>query len=243
MKMDTRAFPDLDSLSRAALEQLLRVMQDAVEQRGRFAIALSGGHTPTKLYKLWALSEQQAAQTPWDRVHLFWGDERYVTHLDPLSNYRMTRETLIAHVPIPPSNVHPMPGPDDFATPQEAAAAYESDMRKFFGVAPPSFDLQLLGLGVEGHTASLFPGSPALEETRRWVAAVEAPAKPPNRLTLTPVVLNQARNTFFLVSGSDKREIITALRGEPESIPSQYPAGRIRPVGRVLWFLDQAAEA
>ena len=242
MKMDTRAFPDLDALSRAALEQLLRVMQDSVEQRGRFAIALSGGHTPAKLYKLWAESERQAAQTPWDRVHLFWGDERFVPHVDPLSNYRMTRETLISHVPIPPSNVHPMPGPEDFATPQEAATAYESDMRKFFGVAPPAFDLQLLGLGVEGHTASLFPGSPALEETQRWVAAVEAPAKPPNRLTLTPVLLNQARNTFFLVSGKDKREIIAALRNEPQSVPSQYPAGRIRPSGPVLWFLDQAAE-
>jgi 6-phosphogluconolactonase len=243
MKMDTRVFPDLDALSRAAFEQLLRVMQDSVEQRGRFAIALSGGHTPAKLYELWAQSERQAAQTPWDRVHLFWGDERYVPHLDPSSNYRMTKETLIAHIPIPPSNVHPMPGPEDFATPQEAAAAYESDLRKFFGVAAPAFDLQLLGLGVEGHTASLFPGSPALEETQRWVAAVDAPAKPPKRLTLTPVVLNQARNTFFLVSGTNKQEIIAALRNEPESTPSQYPAGRIRPAGRVLWFMDQAAAA
>src|SRR5580704_16449674 len=177
MKMDTRAFPDLDSLSRAALEQLLRVMQDAVEQRGRFAIALSGGHTPAKLYKLWALSEQQAAQTPWDRVHLFWGDERYVTHLDPLSNYRMTRETLIAHVPIPAANVHP--APTNLPTPQAAAAAYDAELHKFFGSAPPAFDVTLLGVGPEGHTASLFHGSPALEEKKKWVEAVTAKAAPP----------------------------------------------------------------
>jgi 6-phosphogluconolactonase len=242
MKMDTRVFLDIDALSRGALDQLLRVMQDSIEQRGRFAIALSGGHTPAKLYALWAESERRAPQTPWDRVHLFWGDERYVARLDPLSNYRMTQETLISHVPIPPANVHRVPGPDDAATPKEAAQAYEAELRKFFGIAPPAFDLQLMGLGVEGHTASLFPGSPALEEKERWVLAVQAPAKPPIRLTLTPPVLNQGRNTFFLVAGKDKREIIAALQSEPESSPSQYPAGRIRPPGPVLWFLDRAAE-
>jgi 6-phosphogluconolactonase len=241
MKMDTQVFPDIDALSRGALDELLRIMDDAVKQRGRFAIALSGGHTPAKLYGLWAESEGKNARTPWDRVHLFWGDERFVSHSDPLSNYRMTKETLISKVPIPRSNVHSMPGTDDFATPQEAADAYEVELRKVFSSAAPAFDLQLLGLGVEGHTASLFPGSPALEETQRWVMAIEAPAKPPLRLTLTPVVLNQARNTFFLVAGRDKREIIAALRNEPDSQPSRYPAGRIRPKGPVLWLLDSAA--
>ena len=239
--MDARVFPDISALSRAALDELLRIMGDAVRQRGRFAIALSGGRTPEKLYRLWAESERQNARTPWDKVDLFWGDERYVPKDDPLSNYRMTREALIAHVPIPPANVHRVPGPEDFGTPQAAAEAYEADLRKFFGSAPPVLDLQLLGLGVEGHTASLFPGSPALEEQTRWVMAVEAPAKPPQRLTLTPVVLNQARNTFFLVSGEDKREIIRALRTEPAKAPSGYPAGRIRPAGGVVWYLDRAA--
>jgi 6-phosphogluconolactonase len=148
---------------------------------------------------------------------------------------------LIAHVPIPPANVHPMPGPDDYDRPEASAEAYEAELRRFFGSAPPVFDLQLLGLGVEGHTASLFPGSPAIEEKARWVMAVEAPAKPPHRLTLTPIVLNQARNTFFLVSGVDKREIIRALQAEPESKPSAFPAGRIRPPNGVVWFLDKAA--
>jgi len=238
MRMNTKVFPDLDSLSRAAMDETLAIIRDAVAQRSRFAIALSGGHTPAKMYELWAATPDRD-QTPWDRVHLFWGDERYVPQDDPLSNFRMTRETLISHVPIPTANVHPMPtlpGP-----PEKSAEAYEQELRKFFGAAPPEFDLQLLGLGPEGHIASLFPGAPALEEEQRWVMAVEAPAKPPQRLTLTPVVLNQGRNTFFLVAGNDKREIVSALRNETDSKPSQYPAGRIRPTGRVLWFLDQAA--
>jgi 6-phosphogluconolactonase len=239
MIMDTQVSPDLDALSRAALAELLHTLRDAVKQRGRFAIALAGGKTPAKLYTLWAHAENHGVHTPWDKVHLFWGDERYVAANSPLRNYRMARETLIEQVPIPAANVHPMP--TDYPQPAKAAEAYEDELRKFFGTEPPAFDLQLLGLGVEGHTASLFPGSAALEEKKRWVAAVEAPAMPPLRLTLTPVVLNQARNTFFLVGGADKREIIGALRDEPATKPSQYPAGIIRPDGRVLWFLDQAA--
>jgi 6-phosphogluconolactonase len=237
--MDCRVFPDLDALSRAALEELLRIMQDAVRERGRFAIALAGGHTPARLYALWAATENYGAPTPWERVHVFWSDERYVDHDDPRSNYGMAREILIERVPIPQANVHPML--TDAAQPTEAAEACEAALRKFFGTAAPAFDLQLLGLGTEGHTASLFPGSPALEEKRCWVAAVEAAAEPPQRLTLTPVVLNLGRNTFFLVAGREKREIIAALRDEPEPKSSLYPAARIQPAGRVLWFLDEAA--
>lgn len=239
MKMETRVFPDIDALSRGALEELLRVIEDAIKQRGRFAIALSGGHTPAKLYALWAHAGQHGVETPWDRVHLFWGDERYVPEDDPLSNYRMTRETLIEHVAIPAANVHPVP--TNLPTPEKAAEAYEADLRGFFAGKRPAFDLQLLGLGVEGHTASLFPHSPALEEKQKWVMAVEAPAKPPRRLTFTPAVLNQGRNTFFLVAGTDKREILAALRNESDSEASQYPAARIQPIGPTLWFLDQAA--
>lgn len=239
MQMDTRVFPDLDALSRAGMDELLRVLHDAIAQRGRFAIALSGGHTPAKMYALWAGDERYRAQTPWDRVHLFWGDERYVPADDPLSNYCMTRETLLSKVPIPAENVHAVP--TAVSPPEQAAADYDADLHKFFGSAPPAFDLQLLGLGVEGHTASLFPDSPALDEKKAWVAAVRAPAEPPLRLTFTPVVLNCGRNTFFLVSGENKRQIIAALREEPASEPSQYPAGRIRPPGSVLWFLDRLA--
>jgi 6-phosphogluconolactonase len=243
MKMDIRVFPDLDALSRGALEELLRSMQDAIQKRGRFAIALAGGHTPAKLYALWAESSRHGVETPWERVHLFFGDERYVPADSPLSNYRMVKETLLAAVPIPAANVHPMPTSEPL--PAQGAEAYEAELRKFFGAEPPALDLQLLGLGPEGHTASLFPESPVLVEKKKWVAAVEVEAKPKQRLTLTPVVLNLGRKTLFLVAGADKREILDALKSEPDPSPggrpSQYPAAQIRPPDGVIWLLDQAA--
>src|SRR5579862_1897899 len=240
MKMDTRIFEDGDALSRAALDELLRIVSGAVKERGRFAIALAGGHTPAKLYQMWAQGGGRGGmRTPWERVHLFWGDERYVAQDDPASNYRMARENLIAHVPIPGENVHPMP--TDLPQPEKAAEAYEAELRRFSGTGTPAFDLQLLGLGVEGHTASLFPGSPALEEKKRWVAAVVARAKPPQRLTLTLPVLNRARNTFFLVAGADKRQIISALRSQSTEDSPVYPVARVQPDGPVLWFLDKGA--
>jgi|HubBroStandDraft_2_1064218.scaffolds.fasta_scaffold02214_6 6-phosphogluconolactonase len=240
MKLDTRILPDIDALSRAALEESLSNLQNAIKQRGRGAIALSGGHTPEKMYSLWAATEKYRSETDWNRVHLFWGDERYVPQDDPLSNYRMTRLSLLEHVPIPAANVHAVP--TNLATPELAAEAYDQELRKFFGSSAPAFDVTLLGLGPEGHTASLFPDSPALEEKTRWVVPVHVAATPPNRLTFTLPVLNSSRNTYFLVAGEGKRPILAALRAEPDSRPSAYPAGRIRPTdGRVLWFLDQAA--
>jgi 6-phosphogluconolactonase len=236
--MQTQIYSDVEALSKAALGELLKVMRDAVKQRGRFAIALAGGRTPGKMYQLWADAAQHGLRTPWDRVHLFWGDERFVPPDDAMSNYKLARETLISQVPIPATNVHPMLTD---LPPVQAAHAYEADLKKFFGSGPPAFDLQLLGLGPEGHTASLFPGAAVLEERQKWVAAVEVPAIPPQRLTLTPVVLDQGRNTLFLVAGREKRPIITALRSERGTEPSPYPAGRIRPSGPVLWLLDEAA--
>jgi 6-phosphogluconolactonase len=239
MKLDARVLPDLVSLSRAVLEETFPIIQEAVSKRGRFAIALSGGHTPGKMYSLWAQTEQYRNKTPWDRVHLFWGDERFVPADDPRSNYHMARETLISQVPIPAENVHPMP--TNLPSPEECARAYETELLKFFGSEPPAFDVQLLGIGDEGHTASLFPGSPALGEKVRWVAAVRVAAAPPQRITLTPVVLNQGRNTFFLVAGEGKSAILSAIRDEPASQPGQYPAARIHPAREPVWFLDQAA--
>jgi len=237
MKMDIRVFPDLPALNGAVLKEIDRLIAEGVAQRGRFAIALSGGHTPEALYTLWA--QRDRTLTPWDKVHLFWGDERYVHADDPLSNYRMTRETLISRVPIPTENVHPFR--TELPSPEATAADYESTLRGFFGNAAPQFDLQLQGIGEEGHTASIFPGSPALDEKQRWVMPVIAPANPPQRITLTPVVLNQGRNTYFLVAGASKKEIVQKLRSEPEGKPSEYPARRLQPVGGAIWYLDQAA--
>src|ERR1700723_846754 len=202
MKLDTRILPNIDALSRAALEESLSNLQNAIKQRGRGAIALSGGHTPEKMYSRWAATEKYRTETDWNRVHLFWGDERYVPQDDPLSNYRMTRLGLLEHVPIPAANVHAVP--TNLATPELAAEAYDQELRKFFGSTAPAFDVTLLGIGPEGHTASLFPDSPALLENKRWVLPVVAPAKPPNRITFTLVVLNQSRNTYFLAAGKDK---------------------------------------
>jgi len=238
MHMNTKVSPDFDSLSRTAMDETMRIIRDAVAQRGRFSIALSGGETPTGMYRLWA-QEPYRQQTPWKQVHLLWGDERYVPHDDPLSNFRLARETFISRVPIPPENVHPMPTVS--APPDKSAETYELELRNFFGTEPPEIDLQLQGIGQEGHTASLFPGSPALEEKQRWVLAVRVAATPPQRVTLSPVVLNRGRNTIFLVSGAKKREIIAALRSEPDSKTSRYPAARIQPPGGVLWMLDKAA--
>ncbi|MGH9708365.1 MAG: 6-phosphogluconolactonase [Candidatus Acidiferrales bacterium] len=237
MKMETRIFTDIAALNRGTLEEIHKIIADAVAQRGRACVALSGGHTPAQMYALWAAEVH--SRTPWDRLHFFWGDERYVAHDDPLSNYRMACETLISRVPIPAANVHPYP--TSLRQPQDTADAYEAELRAYFAGAPPEFDVQLLGIGEEGHTASLFPGSPALEEVRRWVAAVEVPATPPRRLTLTPAVLNLSRHTLFLVAGESKRGILGKLRDEANPQTSIYPAARIRPSGQVLWFLDQAA--
>lgn len=240
MKLNTRVSPDIEALSHAALDEILTNLRDAVKLRGRFALALSGGHTPEKMYALWGQDQKYRTETPWDRVHLFWGDERFVSTNDPLSNYRMTREALLSHVPIPAANVHP--APTNLPTPQAAAAAYDADLRKFFPDGVPAFDVTLLGIGPEGHTASLFPGSPALDEKKKWVDAVTVKATPPNRLTFTLPVLNQSRNTYFLAAGEEKKTILDALRAEPDPAHSQYPAARIQPLdGRVIWFLDEPA--
>ena len=240
MKLNTRVSPDIESLSHAALDEILLNLRDAVKLRGRFAIALSGGHTPEKMYALWAQNQKYRTETPWDCVHLFWGDERFVGENDPLSNYRMTREALLSHVPILAANVHP--APTNLPTPQAAAAAYDAELRKFFIDGVPAFDVTLLGIGPEGHTASLFPGSPALDEKKKWVDAVTVKATPPNRLTFTLPVLNQSRNTYFLAAGEEKKPILDAIRAESDPAHSQYPAARIQPLdGRVIWFLDEPA--
>jgi 6-phosphogluconolactonase len=238
MKIQTRVFADADALSRGALEEVLRIVREMVGRTGRCSISLSGGHTPEKMFELWARDEYQEG-TPWEGLHLFWGDERYVPRTDPLSNYAMTKRALLDRVPIRAANVHAMP--TEFHKPEEAARAYEAELRGFFGAEAPAFDVQLLGLGGEGHTASLFPANAALEEKAAWCLAVTVPADPPQRLTLTYPIINQARNTYFLVAGESKRAILGAIAGEPESGANQYPAARVRPSGALWWYLDRAA--
>jgi len=239
MKSDIRVFADIDELSLRAAEAAVRTINECVQRNDSFSIALSGGNTPRTLYGLF--STRFRDQIPWTKVHVFWGDERYVPRADSQSNYRMARETLLDAVPCPVGNVHPMP--TELPDPDLAAREYEKTLRNYFSEDWPRFDLVLLGLGDEGHTASLFPGSPALEETKRWVVAVKAPAEPPLRLTLTLPALTQAANVYFLVTGSNKAQALHhVLNGLPD--PKNYPASGVRLArGAVIWWVDRDAAA
>jgi 6-phosphogluconolactonase len=239
MTSDVRVCADLNELSLRAGEAAVKTINEAVRGHGRCSVVLSGGSTPGALYGL--LASEFREQIPWARVHMFWGDERYVPADDPDSNYRMAKETLLDHVPCPAGNIHPMP--THVSSPDVAAQDYERTLRSYFDTDWPHFDLILLGLGEEGHTASLFPGSPALGERTRWVVAVKAPAKPPMRLTLTMPALTRAANTYVLVAGSKKAGALHhVLTGIPD--PSLYPAAAIRSTdGTVIWWVDREAAA
>jgi len=207
---------------------------------GRFALALSGGSTPKRLYQLLAAKPFVGAM-PWERVHLFLGDDRFVPWDDPNSNFGMAREAMIAHVPIPPENVH---GIVHEGTAAEAAAKYEVLLKGFYGSATfdparPLFDVVLLGMGPDGHTASLFPGKPALDVMDRWVTDVPVPGLNPMvpRVTLTYPALASARSAAFVAAGADKTAMMKrVLAGEWD-----LPSARIAPVGELVWFIDAAA--
>ncbi len=239
---DVEIFPDRNALVRAEAERVVTLAREAIAARGRCLLALSGGSTPKPLYELLA-TQPYAGQIDWSRVHLFWGDERCVPPDHPESNYRMTREALIDRVPLPADNVHRIRGEDD---PQQAAEAYERTLRQFFGPDDPprrSFDLVLLGMGPDGHTASMFPGTAAPGETRRWVMAVHI-ERPRDmwRVTLTTVVLNAAADVTFLVAGADKAARLEEVLHEPGERP--LPAQRIHPThGALHWMVDAAAAA
>jgi 6-phosphogluconolactonase len=211
---------------------------DVVAQKeGLISIALSGGSTPKLLYEHLAAPEYQHI-FPWPRMHWFWGDERFVPPGDPESNYRMACEALLALAPIPPENIHAMPTVD--MSPEEAATTYERTLKAFYGAESldperPLFDVTLLGIGEDGHTASLFPNTPALEERRRWVVATALNGLP--RLTMTYPVLESSRHAAFLVSGKSKAAILARLRHGEQTLP----AARFHPTGALWLFCDQAA--
>jgi len=225
---------DPEALARRVAEWLLAL---ATAKNGVFAVALSGGSTPKRLYERLAGPPYRDA-FPWPRTHWFWGDERFVPRDDAESNYRMVREALLSRVPIPADNIHAIP--TEGLGPEAAASAYERALKAFYGAerldpARPLFDVTLLGLGPDGHTASLFPGSAVLAERRRWVAAV-VDAKSEARITLTYPVLESSRHTAFLVVGEEKRAILGRLRRGDDALP----AARLRPTG-TLWIFGDAA--
>ena len=213
------------------------LLSEATSKDGVFAVALSGGATLRRLYEHLAEPPWRVG-FPWSRTHWFWGDERFVPHDDGLSNYRMVREALLSRAPIPAINIHPIP--TEGVSPEAAAFAYERELKYFYGAerldpARPLFDVTLLGLGPDGHTASLFPGTAVLAERHRWVAAV-VDAKSEVRITLTYPALESSRRAAFLVAGKAKRAMLDRLRrGE-----AGLPAARLRPTG-TLWFFGDAA--
>jgi 6-phosphogluconolactonase len=232
-----RIYSDLEKLSNAAVKIFMELAGCAVSELRRFSVALSGGQTPRRLYEL--LAEPPFRQKiRWEAIHVFWGDERSVPDNDPRSNVRMARQTLLDHVPIPPTQIHPIPCAQP---PRRAAAQYEIELRNFFGHQPPVFDLFLLGLGANAHTASLFPHTPVLDEKERWVAEVFVPEQKMHRITLTAPIISQARQIVFLVSGADKSLALQRVLEGPYR-PHELPAQLIRPCGtHPLWLVDSAA--
>jgi 6-phosphogluconolactonase len=232
-----RTLPDLESLSQAAAEFIMEQSKKAIEARGRFSLLLSGGSTPRRTYELLA-SEMFRASIEWKNVHIFWGDERCVPPDDPRSNERMARETFLDHVSIPQEQIHAV---HCAGSPQQAARDYESTLKDFFGDRDPSFDTVLLGLGKDGHTASLFPGSPALKENKRWVMAAHSGKEGFDRVTLTPVIINRASSIVFLVAGKEKARILREVTANV-AVGDPLPARLISPSGgQLVWLVDKEA--
>ena len=243
--MSATVFPSAEALAKEAAQRFARSAGDAVNSRGRFVVALSGGTTPRILYTQLA-GPLYAATVPWPLIQVLWGDERCVPPNQAASNYRMAREALLDHVPIPAANVHRIRGEEN---PVAAARAYEQELRRLLGTSqgPPRdspearIDLVLLGLGDDGHTASLFPGAPRVTDGEPWVIAHRTDTEPPWRVTLTPVIINAAAEILFLVSGAEKAVIVQRVLEGPRR-PDELPAQLIAPAhGRVHWLLDGAA--
>jgi 6-phosphogluconolactonase len=223
----------------AAAEEVVHVANEAVAARGRFTIALSGGSTPKNLFNL--LATNARSTLPWDRTYFFWSDERHVGPTDPDSNYRMANEAMLSKIPIPPANVFRIEAENPDAA--AAAQAYEKNIRKFFQMDSglPQFDLILLGMGPDGHTASLFPETGALQEKSKLVLANWVEKLKTHRLTFTLPLINAAREVAFLVSGVDKAGVLKAVL-EENAPGEQYPSKLVNPAnGKLIWFLDRAA--
>jgi 6-phosphogluconolactonase len=232
-----QVFATPDALADAVAEHIVACAADAISSSGRFTLALAGGSTPRAAYSRLA-TRDSGLELDWRRVHVLWGDERCVPPDDPRSNYRMAKEALLDRVPIPPDQIHRIKGEDD---PERAAAEYERELRALLG--DDGLDLALLGMGEDGHTASLFPGQAAVHERARWVMAVPAPDGKLWRVTLTPALLNRSSNVTFVVSGASKAARLQQVLEGPFT-PEVQPAQAIHSTqGRLTWMVEQAAAA
>lgn len=236
--MEFEVYPNPQELARAAALRMVEALGRAAEARGRASLALSGGSTPRRIYQLMA---DLAPADLWGRVHFFWGDDRCVPGDHPDSNFRLAKENLFDLINPAPQNVHPMPS--DLRPLETAAIEYEKELVDFFG-GTPEFDVVHLGLGTDGHTASLFPGSAALDEKRAWVVGLNPPSgvRPDlPRLTLTLPAINAARLVLFVVGGMEKREVVRGIRDRTPKAMELFPAARVAPAADPLWLLDADA--
>jgi len=241
--MAARPRMDISADPEALAHRVARWITDlACHERGRFSVALSGGSTPKRLYQLLAGAPYRDV-LPWDRVHWFFGDDRFVSWDAPESNYGMAREALFAHAPIPPANIH---GIVHDGTPADGAKAYERELKAYYGAdkldpARPLFDVVLLGMGPDGHTASLFPGKPAVEVLDTWVVGVPEPGLNPfvPRVTLTYPALESSKSVAFVAAGADKHVMMNRVLGGDRALPS----ARVNATGELVWFIDRAAQS
>lgn len=240
----THIYPNPQALARAAAESFVQSFEQSIQDHGFFSVALSGGSTPQALYQILA-GEPYQTMVDWARVHFFWGDERCVPPNHPDSNFLKANQALLIPVGVPSENVHRIPAE---LTPEVAASTYEETLLKFFSGLQneserydPRFDLVLLGMGDDGHTASLFPGTPAIHEIKRWTAAQYIDKLAAWRITLTPALLNRAKKVIFLVAGASKSDALQhVIYGAYQ--PDRYPAQIIRPDrGELLWLIDETA--
>jgi 6-phosphogluconolactonase len=234
MNRTIEVLPNLDALVRRSLDLLLSNLHSAIAERGVFTIALAGGNTPKPLYE--AIATQDL---PWDNIHVFWGDERYVPPTDPDSNEGMARHAWLDRVAIPPENIHAMP--TDEADPTVAAQKHEQQLQSFFQTSSgafPALDVILLGIGDDGHTASLFPHTEALKVSDRLITVGNKSGQP--RITFTAPLINQARCVIFMVAGANKQTALAHILAD-DGDADLYPARLIQPLGELWWLLDQAA--
>jgi 6-phosphogluconolactonase len=233
---------DSDAMSRAVAGTIVEHVSESLRTRDFYTMALSGGSTPRRLYSMLANDANQREQIPWERIHFFWGDERHVPPGHPDSNYLMAYNALLSKVPIPSRNIHRIRAEDSDA--DKAAADYELEIHRFFKIETgqmPRFNCVLLGMGPDGHTASLFPGTSALEETKRMVVANWVEKFQSYRITLTVPVFNNADHIMFLVGGGEKADMLKAVL-EGDSKTTRFPVQLIQPAhGEVTWFLDHSA--
>jgi 6-phosphogluconolactonase len=227
--------PDLETLSREAAKGVCRFLSDAIARKGKASLVLSGGRTPRSLYGL--LAKDFNEDVEWDKVDFFWGDERYVSPDSDESNYRLAKQFLLEPLKVSPTRVHQMS--TVFDDPSEAASSYERHLRQYFESPLPSFDVLLLGMGVDGHVASLFPGSPALVERQRLVVATKAPAPPVSRLSLTFPAINNASTILILVAGNEKHEVLSWM--ERSEHKKTFPVSSVTGKDRLFWYIDRAA--